>query len=301
MTSTSDKDPRGNAGARAIKGYAPDEVIGRHISAFYTEGDRAAGKPAQLLGLATADGRVEDEGWRVLTGWTEAEALGRPIDEVFNIVNEETRAKAFNPVTRVLAEGIIIGLANHTALVSRDGTERPIADSGAPIRDAEAIFMLDPSGRVATWNPGAEHIKGYRADEIVGAHYSTFFPPEDVAAGLPARELEQAARDGRFEIETWRIRKDGGRFWANVVVSAVRDASGRLIGFTKVTRDLTDRRDAEAERLRLAQAHEALRLRDEFLSIASHELETPLTALQLQLQGLQDRFTVTLPLGRDGG
>ena len=152
-----------------------------------------------------------------LTGWPESEALGHPIDEVFDIVNEETRAKAINPVGRVLAEGVIVGLANHTALLSRDGVERPIADSGAPILDAEgkprgavlvfrdvtaeraaeealrqseaklrsmidsvrdyAFYMLDPSGRVVSWNPGAEQIKGYRAEEILGQPFSRFFTP----------------------------------------------------------------------------------------------------------------------------
>jgi PAS domain S-box-containing protein len=263
-----------------------------------------------------------------LTGWSEQEAIGRPIAEVFNIINEDTQAEAANPVFRVLAEGVVIGLANHTALISRDGTERPIADSGAPILDDErqpqgavlvfrditeerraeeavrqseeklrlmiasvsdyALFMLDPTGHVVSWNPGAERIKGYREDEIVGQHFSRFFPPEDVAAGRPARELELAARMGRFEEESWRVRRDGSRFWANVIVTPVRDPSNKLLGFVKITRDLTQRRKMEEERLRLAQAQEAIRLRDEFLSIASHELRTPLTALQLQIGGLRD-------------
>ena len=155
-----------------------------------------------------------------LTGWSEQEAIGRPIDEVFNIVNEETRAKAVNPVARVLKEGVVVGLANHTALISRDGTERPIADSGAPIRDTRgatrgavlvfrdvseerraeetlresqerlrlmiasvsdyAIFMLDPAGRVATWNPGAEQIKGYRGRrDRRSAPSRSSYSPED--------------------------------------------------------------------------------------------------------------------------
>jgi PAS domain S-box-containing protein len=218
---------------------------------------------------------------------------------------------------------VVVGLANHTALVSRDGVERPIADSGAPILDAEgrpmgavlvfrdvskeredeealrqseeklrsmiasvrdyALYMLDPTGHVINWNPGAERIKGYREDEILGQSFSRFFTAEDRAAQKPARELEIANREGRFEDEGWRVRKDGTRFWANVVVTPIRDGSGGLAGFVKITRDLTDRRKQEDERLRLAQAQEAIRLRDEFLSIASHELKTPLTALQLLL------------------
>jgi PAS domain S-box-containing protein len=264
-----------------------------------------------------------------LTGWLEKEAIGHPITEVFNIINEDTRARAVNPVTRVLAEGVVVGLANHTALISRDGTERPIADSGAPILDAQgkprgavlvfrdttaerraeealrqseeklrqmiasvrdyALFMLDPKGRVASWNPGAERIKGYREEEILGEHFSRFFPPEDIAMGKPARELEIAAAQERFEDENWRVRKDGSRFWAHVIITPIRDSLNGLGGFVKITRDLTERRKTEEERLRLAQAKEAIRLRDEFLSIASHELKTPLTALQLQLLGIHDR------------
>jgi len=399
-------DPSGNvatwnAGAEVIKGYRADEIVGRHISIFYTPEDVAAGKPQALLAAAVAEGRVEEEGWRVrkdgsrfwadvvitpiadgggqmgfvkvtrdltdrkraedelrrneaslratlygigdgvlaadetgrvtrinpvaerLTGWLETEALTRPIEEVFRIVNEETRAAAMNPVTRVLAEGVVVGLANHTALISRDGRERPIADSGAPIFDAEGktigavlvfrdvseerhaeealrqseeklrlmiasvreygLCMLDPTGRVVSWNPGAEHINGYRAGEIIGESFSRFFTAEDAAQGKPAQELEIAAARGRFEEEGWRVRKDGSRFWANVIIAPVRDAANRLIGFVKTTRDLTEQLKVEGERLRLAQASEAIRLRDEFLSIASHELKTPLTALQLQL------------------
>jgi PAS domain S-box-containing protein len=268
-----------------------------------------------------------------LTGWSEQEGIGHRIDEVFHIVNEETHAIAPNPVKRVLAEGVVVGLANHTALISRDGTERPIADSGAPIRDAGgatrgavlvfrdatedkrasdalrqseeklrlmiasvsdyAIFMLDPGGRLASWNTGAERITGYREEEVLGAHFSRFFTPEDVALGKPAEELLVATTQGRFEEEGWRVRKDGSRFWANAVISPMRDAAGGIVGFVKTTRDLTQSRLMEEERLRLAQAQEAVRLRDEFLSIASHELKTPLTALQLQLQGARDRAAAT--------
>src|SRR5712691_97183 len=152
-----------------------------------------------------------------------------------------------------------------------------------------AIFMLDTHGGIVSWNAGAERIKQYRASEILGRHLSVFYPEEEVVAGKCERELEVAEREGRFEDEGWRVRKDGSRFWANVIITAMRDPSGELIGFAKVTRDLTERRRLEDEKIRLAQAQEAIRLRDEFLSIASHELKTPLTALQLQLQGVREK------------
>src|SRR5262249_25010883 len=147
-----------------------------------------------------------------------------------------------------------------------------------------AIFMLDPSGRVASWNTGAERIKQYTANEIIGRHFSLFYPEEDVRAVKPKRLLEIASREGRYEEEGWRLRKDGTRFWASVILTATRDHSGRLRGFAKVTRDLTERKRADDERARLIRTEEAVRLRDEFLSIASHELRTPLTALKLHLQ-----------------
>jgi PAS domain S-box-containing protein len=150
-----------------------------------------------------------------------------------------------------------------------------------------AIFMLDPEGRVATWNAGAQRINGYLASEIIGQHFSRFYPVEDVRAGKCEMELRGAIQDGRFEDEGWRLRKDGSRFWSNVVITSLWSPDNQLVGFAKVTRDLTERRRAEEERIRLAQAQEAIRLRDEFLSIVSHELKTPLAALQLQLENLR--------------
>ncbi|MCA9600482.1 MAG: PAS domain-containing sensor histidine kinase [Polyangiales bacterium] len=151
-----------------------------------------------------------------------------------------------------------------------------------------AMFVLDTEGCVATWNLGAERIKGYRADEVIGSSFERFFNPEDVDAGKPALALQTAKSEGRFIDEGWRVRKDGSRFWASVVLTALRDQGGRLLGFAKVTRDLSARRELELEQLRVAQAREAIRLRDEFLSIASHELRTPLTALLLQLESLSE-------------
>ena len=150
-----------------------------------------------------------------------------------------------------------------------------------------AIFMLSPEGRVASWNSGAQRIKQYAADEILGRHFSVFYPPEEVIAGVCDRLLERAAREGRVETEGWRVRKDGTRFWAMVTLTAIHGEDGELLGFGEVTRDVTTRKQADEERVRLVQAQEAIRLRDEFLVIAAHELKTPLTALGLQLQKLQ--------------
>src|SRR5690349_8871407 len=149
--------------------------------------------------------------------------------------------------------------------------------------------MVGPDGRVQTWNAGAELIKGYRPDEIIGKRIDAFYTPEDKARGMPDLLLGKAAAEGRIEDEGWRVRKDGTRFWADVVITALVDDHGRLTGFAKVTRDLTERLHRQEEQLRLAHAEEAVRLRDEFLSIAAHELRTPLSALQLQLQGLLER------------
>lgn len=149
-----------------------------------------------------------------------------------------------------------------------------------------AIFMIDPAGRVLTWNAGAERIKGYPAQEIVGRHFAVFFTPEDVAAGKPEAELREAAARGSSEDEGWRVRRDGTRFFASVVLTALRGSDGALRGFAKITRDLTERRRGEEARRNLAQAREAVRSRDDFLAVASHELRTPLTCVQLVAQSL---------------
>jgi PAS domain S-box-containing protein len=165
-----------------------------------------------------------------------------------------------------------------------------------------AIFALDPTGHIATWNAGAEAIKGWRADEIIGQHFSVFYPQEEVVAGKPDAELRAAAEFGRFEDEGWRIRRDGSRFWANVIITALRTPDGRLRGFAKVTRDFTDRRAAEETARRLVAetaarhaAQEAVAARDEFLAVAGHELRTPLTALLFHAETLARAGAVLPP------
>jgi PAS domain S-box-containing protein len=147
-----------------------------------------------------------------------------------------------------------------------------------------AIFMLDPTGHIATWNFGAERIKGYTTDEIVGRHFSVFYPSEDVSAGKCEQRLSVAAREGHFEDEGWRVRKDGSRFWANVVITAIREPEGALVGFAKITRDLTDRKRNDDERAARLAAEEANRTKDEFLAMLGHELRNPLSPIVTALQ-----------------
>jgi len=285
-------DPNGivltwNEGAHAIKGYTAAEIVGRHFSTFFTPEDRVDGRPERLLDVARTKGRVEDHAWRLR--------------------KDGTRLWANVVITAIHGDdGELQGFAK----VTRDLTERRIADE--MLRQSEersrllvegvkdyAIFMLDPDGYVLTWNAGAQRIKGYSADEIIGQHFSLFYPPELNGLGHPARELEIARSVGRYEEEGIRVRKSGERFWASVVISAVYEpGTDQLRGFAKVTRDLTERRKAEEamrsaseqidlERLRTEEVRSALKARDEFISVAAHELRTPLAALLLKIQSAQ--------------
>jgi PAS domain S-box-containing protein len=276
-----------NPGAERIKGYRAEEIVGQPLSRFYTEEDVARGKPWDLLREAAERGNVADEGWRVRKEGT----LFWATVNITAMYDAEGSVRGFAKVTRDLTE-------RHKAEELLQRSEERFRLLVSNVRDY-AIFMLDPTGRVVTWNSGAVRLKGYSAREIVGEHFSRFYPPEDQAANKPALELEIATREGRFEEEGWRVRKDGTRFWASVIITAMLDQGGKLLGFSKVTRDLTEHKRAEEERLRLVQAQEALRLRDEFLSIAAHELKTPLTALQLQLQGLKKHLVSLEPRDSD--
>jgi PAS domain S-box-containing protein len=222
-----------NAGAERIKGYAAGEIIGQHFSVFYPPEDVAAGKPDRELEVAAEQGRLEDEGWRVRKDGSRFWANV----VITALLDEQGRLRGFGKVTRDVTERRAAELALQESEERFRLLVQNVQDYG--------IFMLDRGGRISSWNAGAERIKGYAAGEIIGQHFSVFYPPEDVAAGKPARELEIAVDQGRLEDEGWRVRKDGTRFWANVVITALFDKEHRLQGFGKVTRDMTERRNAE--------------------------------------------------------
>lgn len=222
-----------NAGAERFKGYVADEIVGEHFSRFFTQEDLAADLPARALRIAAREGRFEAEGWRVRKDGSRfwAHAILDPIRN---------------------NDGTLLGFAK----ITRDITERKERENA--LRDSErrfqilvnsvddyAIYMLDPLGHIATWNAGARRFKGYETDEIVGEHFSKFFLPEDRREGLPAHILKTATQEARFEAEGWRMRKDGSKFLAHVVVDRIRNEDGQLIGFAKITRDVTERRQQE--------------------------------------------------------
>ncbi len=266
-----------NTGAERIKGYAAHDIIGRHFSTFYPKAAVTSGWPAHELEVAAATGRFEDEGWRVRKDGTTFWA---------NVVITALRDQA----------GEVRGFLK----ITRDLTDRKQAEEKLRLSEERfrlmveqvkdyAIFMLDPEGRIATWNAGAQRLKGYTAEEIIGRHFSVFYPEEAVARGWPAEELRRAAADGRIEDEGWRVRKDGSRFWANVVITALRDESGALRGFAKVTRDLTERREAEENARRLIQEEAARKAAEG----AAREIERQREQLHVTLSSIGDAVIVT--------
>jgi PAS domain S-box-containing protein len=222
-----------NAGAKLIKQYDWGEILGQHISRFYTEEDRAAHRPAHLLATAAREGRVEDEGWRVRKDGSRFWA-----DVVLTAIRDDNGAPVgFVKVTRDLTER----KAAEDRVRASEQQFRLLVDS---VEDY-AIFVLDPDGRIVTWNAGAERLKGYPASEAIGHGFEMFYTPEDRAAGKPARLLQVAREFGRVEDEGWRVRKGGKRFWADAIITTMTDENHALVGFAKVTRDLTQRKAAE--------------------------------------------------------
>ena len=261
-----------NDGARKLKGYDAPEAMGRHFSLFYPSELLEQGQPELALEAARKTGRMEEEGWRLR--------------------KDGTRFWASVVITRMTAPG---GEVRGFSMITRDLSERRRQDEMLRMSEERfrllvegvkdyAIFMLDPGGHIVSWNLGAQKNKGYEASEIIGQHFSVFYPPEVAAIGWPEQELRNALRDGRFEDEGWRIRKDGSRFWASVVITALHDATGRHRGFAKVTRDLTERR-------RVTALEDEGRRVTNFLAMLGHELRNPLAPISNALELLKREKT----------
>ncbi len=259
-------DPAGhvvswNSGAEKLKGYTRDQILGEHFSIFYPPEVVAAGWPDEELRLAAQRGRFEDEGWRVRRDGSRFWA-----NVVITALRDGDGAlTGYAKITRDLTER----REHENALRQSEGRFRLLVDSVSDY----AIYMLDVNGNIRSWNAGAQALKGYAADEIIGRHFGRFYTPEDQAAGKPGAELLAAGEHGRTSHEGWRVRKDGSLFWASVVVTAMRDENGELVGFAKVTRDMTDRR-------RLEELERSSRMMSQFLAMLAHELRNPLAPMR---------------------
>ncbi|HVJ23586.1 MAG TPA: PAS domain S-box protein, partial [Burkholderiales bacterium] len=266
-------DPQGyiltwNPGAQRAKQYTAEEIIGRHFSIFYTVADMERKWPALELQRATMEGRFEDEGWRVRKDGTRFWA-----SVVITALRDESgKLLAFSKITRDLSQR-----REQDEKLQRSEERFRLLIEG--VQDY-AIYMVSPEGMVTSWNAGARRIKGYEAAEVLGKHFSRFYGADDIAAGKPWAELAMAREHGRAEDEGWRVRKDGSRFWARVVVTALRDADGRLYGFAKVTQDMTQQRHAAA-------LEEATRHVHDFIAVLAHELRNPLAPIRNAAQLLQ--------------
>jgi PAS domain S-box-containing protein len=253
-------DPQGtiqswNLGAERVKGYTAEEAIGRSFSMFYTHEDRRAGLPMQLLDAARERGRVDHTGWRVRKDGTRFWG-----DVVITALHDDSgHLTGYAKVTRDLTE-------QHQLAEELRASEERLRLLVGQVIDY-AIIALDPQGTIETWNLGAERVKGYTAEEAIGRSFSMFYTAEDRRAGLPMQLLDTARERGRVEHTGWRLRKDGSRFWGDVVITAMHDDSGALTGFAKVTRDRTDLKALEDAQ-------------DAFYAAFNHDFRTPITALK---------------------
>lgn len=279
-----------NKGAEHIKGYKPDEIIGKSFRLFYTKEDKEGRLPDRLLAAATEKGSVSHEGWRIRKNGSRF--WGSVV--ITALHNDHGNLIGFSKVTRDLTEKKIAEdkLSNYADELEFKNAELKRSEERyhrmiAEVQDY-AIILLDENGIIQNWNAGAEKIKGYHVNEIIGKSFELFYTEEDQIAQLPKKLLKEASTKGRTTHEGWRVRRDGTRFWGFVVITALHNERGDVIGFSKVTRDLTSRKEAE-DRLRenaveLEAKNRSLeRLNEEissFAYVASHDLKEPLRKIQ---------------------
>ncbi|GAB2777648.1 PAS domain-containing sensor histidine kinase [Rhabdobacter roseus] len=294
-------DPQGrimtwNEGGQRLKGYSAPEIIGKNFSVFYQSSELEKRQPERELKHAQETGKYEGEGWRVKKNGSVFWAH----QLITALYNEQNQLIGFSKVTRDLTE------YKEREEILRQSEERyrllveQVTDY--------AIFMLDEKGKIISWNEGARRIKGYSAEEIIGKYFSIFYPEEDIQAGKPPTELRIASTEGKYEEEGWRIRRDGSRFWATVVITAVYNTQQVLIGFSKVTRDLTERkagekalRDSHDRYRRLTRELEGITTElsfknqelEQFTSIVSHDLQEPVRTIKSFLTLIERKLDAT--------
>lgn len=273
-------DPEGfiatwNAGAENIKGYTREEAVNQHFSIFYTQEDQERNYPAEILESVKRNGKFEEQGWRVRKDGSRFWASVT----IFAVYADDKKLIGFSKVTRDLSERK--NLEDHLNIINkelRESEERArLLISG--VKDY-AIFLVSPEGNIASWNNGAKEIKGYEADEVLGRPISIFYLPEAIDGNYPKYELRKALEEGRFEDEGWRVRKDGSQFWANVLITPIFNEQNQHIGFTKITRDLSERIKNEELMQKNQELYRVNQDLDIFVYAASHDLKAPISNIE---------------------
>ncbi|HEY0271936.1 MAG TPA: PAS domain S-box protein [Chitinophaga sp.] len=268
-----------NKGAEKVKGYKADEIIGQSFYLFYTPEDRLAGRPGRLLKTALDTGIVRDEGWRVRKDGSRF--WGSIV--ITAIHDDDGEVIGFTKVTRDLT-------AQKEVMDKLRASEERYARMIEEVEDY-AIILLDTEGRIRNWNAGAEKLKGYSAAEVVGQHFGIFYLPRDRSSQLPEMLLAQARTEGRAHHEGWRLRKDGSQFWGSIVITALHNDDGEVIGFSQVTKDLTvDKKAEEAQERYLEQLETRNREMEQLTYIASHDLQQPLRTITNYLTMFESKY-----------